>query len=303
MDVVTCGTVALDTVETPFGRVENALGGSGVFFGLASSFFSKCGIIGVVGNDFPKEHIDFLVSRGIDVSGIEETEGKTFHWEGSYEYDMNAAKTLKTDLNVLESFEPKIPREYKNCKILFLANIDPDIQLEVLRKVKPEYSLCDTMNFWIDSKKDSLTEVFNKVDGIIINEEEARQYCNTPNLIKASRMIGEMGGSKVVVKKGEHGALFFGDDDFFGMPGFPTVDVIDPTGCGDSFAGGLIGHLSKHGELSDEYFRKSIVCGSVIASFVVEGFSIDGIRDKSIRHIEERFQRFRQIVAFDHGPL
>ncbi|MFH1403115.1 MAG: PfkB family carbohydrate kinase [Candidatus Altiarchaeota archaeon] len=300
MDVVTVGTMALDSIETPFGRVDNALGGSGVFFSLSASYFTRCGIIGVVGEDFPEEHMRFLSSRGISLDGVEKTSGKTFHWEGAYEYDMNVAKTLKTDLNVLASFKPKIPLEYKKCRILFLANIDPDIQLQVMDKVKPEYCICDTMNYWIKGKNESLTEVFSRVDGIIINEEEARQYSKTPNLIKAGRMLREIGGSKVIIKKGEHGALYFGDDGFFGMPGFPIENVVDPTGAGDSFAGGCIGHLAKHGELTDEYFRKSIVLGSVIASFVVEDFSVNGLRKTTNRSIEERYQAFRKIVSFDH---
>ncbi|MFC2163011.1 PfkB family carbohydrate kinase [Candidatus Altiarchaeota archaeon] len=299
MDVVTVGTLALDDVETPFGRVENALGGSGVFFSIASGFFAKSGIVGVVGRDFPKEHLDFLGSRGIDLSGVESVDGKTFHWAGSYEYDMNAAKTLKTDLNVLADFDPKIPSSYKGCGCLFLANIDPCIQLKVLDEVKPEHCLCDTMNFWIDSKKDELTEVFERVDGIIINEAEAREYCGTPNLVKAGRMLSDIGDSKVVIKKGEHGALYFGDECVFALPGFPTMNVVDPTGAGDSFAGGLVGHLAKHGGFDDECMRKSIVCGTVIASYVIEGFSVEGIKDKTIKDVQERYEGLKELVAFD----
>ena len=301
LPLVTLGTVALDSIETPFGKADNVLGGSGTYFSLAASFFAKSGIIGVIGEDFPKEHLDFLGSRGIDVRGIERIKGKTFHWEGSYELDMNAAKTLKTDLNVLAAFKPKVPKEYKGCDYLFLANIDPVLQLQVLKEVKPKHSLCDTMNYWISSKRDELTRVFEAVDGIIINDGEARQYCGTPNLIKAGRMLTDVSGGRVIIKKGEHGALLFSGEDFFAAPGYPISNVVDPTGAGDSFAGGTLGHLAKHGEFTDEAIKKSMVCGSVIASYVVEGFSMDGIKDKTAADVKKRYDMFRKIVSFDHG--
>ncbi|MBD3387625.1 MAG: sugar kinase [Candidatus Altiarchaeales archaeon] len=302
MPLVSLGTVALDTVETPFGRVENALGGSGTYFSLAASFFTKSGIVSVIGEDFPEEHLKFLQGKGVDTSGVERAEGKTFHWEGRYEHDMNAAETLKTDLNVLAAFKPKVPKDYQGCKYLFLANIDPTLQLEVLDEVKAEVSLCDTMNYWIESKKDELTQVFERVEGIIINDGEAREYCGTPNLIKAGRMLSDIGDSKVIIKKGEHGALFFHQDDFFAAPGYPIPNVVDPTGAGDSFAGGTIGHLAKHGSFKTEDIKKSIVCGSVIASYVCEGFSTNGVKDKTQEDIQKRYDDFRQLVAFDHTP-
>ena len=298
LPLVALGTVALDDIQTPFGRVKNALGGSGMYFGVAASFFTKCGIVGVVGADFPQEHLDFLKSRGIDITGIERTAGKTFHWEGSYETDMNAAKTLKTDLNVLATFDPKIPKEYKKCDFLFLANIDPTIQLKVLKEVKPKYSLCDTMNYWIDSKKDELTKVLKAVDGIIINDGEARQYCGTPNLVKAGRMLTDLSGGRVIIKKGEHGALFFSGDNFFAAPAYPIPNVMDPTGAGDSFAGGTLGHLAKLGSFEDEDVKRSIVYGSVVASHVVEGFSIDGIKAKKLQDVQNRYEFFQDIVRF-----
>jgi sugar/nucleoside kinase (ribokinase family) len=300
LPLVALGTVALDTVETPFGRVEKALGGSGTYFGLAASFFTECGIVSVVGADFPKKHLDYLEGKGIDVAGVERTDGKTFHWEGRYEHDMNAAETVKTELNVLESFDPKVPKEYRKCRFLFLANIDPVLQLKVLDEVRPEFSLCDTMNYWIDSKRSELTEVFKRVDGIIVNEGEAREYCDTPNLIKAGHMLTEVGGGKVIIKKGEHGALFFHGDEFFAAPGYPIPNVVDPTGAGDSFAGGTIGHLAKHGSFETADIKKSMVYGSVVASYVVEGFSIDAIKDRTESDIQARYETFREIVAFDH---
>ncbi len=300
MPLVTLGTMALDTIETPFGRVERALGGSGTYFSLAASHFSRCGVVSVVGEDFPEEHLDYLRSRDIDLTGVERVDGRTFHWEGSYEHDMNAAKTLKTELNVLETFKPNIPKEYRGCGFLFLANIDPALQLEVLDEVKPRHSLCDTMDYWIESKRRELTEVFERVDGIVINESEAREYCGTPNLIKAGRMLSEMGGSRVIIKKGEHGALFFSGDEFFAAPGYPTANVVDPTGAGDSFAGGTVGHLAKHDCFECADIKKSMVCGSVVASYAVEDFSIGGIKNLTDEDIEERYDTFRRIVAFDH---
>jgi sugar/nucleoside kinase (ribokinase family) len=300
IDLVSVGTVALDSIKTPFGVVENVLGGSGTYFSLAASFFTKPGLVGVVGEDFPSEHLDYLKNMGVDISGLEVAGGKTFHWEGYYENDMNAAHTTKTDLNVLASFNPKIPDEYRRCEFLFLANIDPEIQLKVLEEVSPKHCLCDTMNFWIDSKKKVLTEVFEKTDGMIINEGEARQYCGTPNLIEAGNILSELNDGVVIIKKGEHGALLFQGDDFFAAPGFPTVNVQDPTGAGDSFAGGTLGHLAKHGIFDLHSLKKSLIIGSIMASFVVEGFSADGIKNKTERDIQERYEVFQKIVAFDH---
>ena len=217
LDLVSLGTMALDSVQTPFGSVDSALGGSGTYFSVAASFFTKPGIVSVVGEDFPPEHIEFLNSKGIDTEGVEIAKGKTFHWEGQYEYDMNSAKTLKTDLNVLASFDPKIPEGYRGCNFLFLANIDPDIQLRVLEETNAKYALCDTMNYWIESKKESLARVFEKVDGIIINEAEARDYCMCANLIKAGLELASINDGKVIIKKGEHGALLFADDEVFAI--------------------------------------------------------------------------------------
>ncbi|MFC2154833.1 PfkB family carbohydrate kinase, partial [Candidatus Altiarchaeota archaeon] len=229
-DIVVMGTMALDSIETPFGRRENILGGSSTYFSLAANFFSTVGIVGVVGQDFAEEHMSFLKEKGIDLEGIEQTEGRTFYWEGFYEYDMNQAHTRKTELNVLASFEPKIPEGYKNCNFLFLANTDPELQLQALEKAKPKHSLCDTMNYWIENKRDQVSEVFDRVDMAIINDGEARQYCDTPNLVAAGKQLIDQGVSKVIIKKGEHGSLFFTDDNVFSIPAFPLEKVIDPTG-------------------------------------------------------------------------
>lgn len=300
MDLVALGTIALDTIETPFGRRENILGGSTVYFSLAARLFSECGIIGVVGKDFPKKHLDFLSKAGVDASGVEVADGKTFRWSGSYEYDMNVAHTRKTELNVLADFKPKIPKEYKNCKYLFLANTDPDLQLEVLDKIKPKYSICDTMNYWIGTQRDKVAEVFEACDMIVINEGEARMYCDTPNLIKAGRMLLKTHTERVVIKKGEHGAIYLGKNTFFTAPAYPLENVVDPTGAGDSFAGGTVGHLAKHEVFNDKMIKKSLVIGGVIASFMVEDFSVNRIKTVKQEDIEARYQDFKEIVAFDH---
>lgn len=302
MDLVVLGTVALDCVKTPFGEVKDALGGSATYFSVASRLFSECGILGVVGRDFPEEHIKFLKSRGVDTRGLERTDGKTFRWEGEYGFDMNEARTLKTELNVLETFQPKIPDEYKGCKFLFLANTDPDIQLRTLEEIQPQYCLMDTMNFWIANKRPQLEKVMKRVDGLMINEGEARQFCDTPNLVKAGRMLLDFGIGKVIIKKGEHGALFFSKDGtFFAMPAYPLEGVVDTTGAGDSFAGGTVGHLAKHRDFTDEAIRRSMVCGSIAASFTVEGFSLDGLGKADARGVQERYDHFKGIVAFDHS--
>ncbi|MCX6695444.1 MAG: PfkB family carbohydrate kinase [Candidatus Altiarchaeota archaeon] len=299
MNLVALGTIALDSVETPFGKVKDVLGGSVTYFSLASRVFSKCGVIGVVGKDFPVEHLKLLEDHGIDVAGVEFAEGKTFRWSGYYEYDMNRAHTIKTDLNVLASFKPKIPKDYRKCDFLFLANTDPEIQLDVLDEVKPKYSVCDTMNFWIQNKKEKVGEVFRECDMIIINEGEARQYCDTPNLIKAGRELLDT-ADRVIIKKGEHGALYFSDNCFFTTPAFPLENLKDPTGAGDSFAGGTMGYLAATKDMKDANVKKAMVYGSVIASYVVEDFSIEGLKKISKEKVRERYSMLKEIVAFEH---
>lgn len=300
MNTVTLGTIALDTIKTPFGRVKNVLGGSGVYFSIAANFFTECGILGVVGKDFPRKYMGILKSTGVDLSGVEYSDGKTFRWTGSYDYDMNRAHTLKTELNVLEKFNPKIPTRYKNCKFLFLANIDPELQIEVLKKIKPKYSFCDTMNFWIEHKKKELLEVIGGVDMVMINEGEAREICNTSNLIKAGRSLLDMGVKKLVIKKGEHGALFFSNDTFFSVSAYPLENVVDPTGAGDSFAGGTVGYLAKNGSIDDSMIKRGMVYGSVMASYVIESFSVEKFQNLNKEKIQERYNKFKEIVAFEH---
>ena len=253
------GTVALDTIQTPFGKVEKALGGSAAYASFAASFFSKPNILSVVGNDFPKEYIELLKKRQINLDGLQIT-GKTFHWEGFYEFDMNEAKTKKTELNSLADFRIKMPENYKETKYVFLANIDPDLQLETLNQIKkPKFIVMDTMNFWISGKKKSLIDLIKKVDVLLLNDGEARQLFNTASLVKASKEALKLGPKAVIIKKGEHGSLLFTKDKHFSAPGYPLEEIKDPTGCGDCFGGAFIGYLAKTGDLSESNMRKAVI--------------------------------------------
>lgn len=300
MKLVVLGTLALDSIQTPFGRVSEVLGGSAAYFSLAARNFSEVGVVSVVGCDFPEEHWRLLEDMGVDLSGVSRADGRTFRWEGYYEYDMEQAHTLRTELNVLEDFKPSIPGGYRRCDYLFLANTDPEVQMDALRKIKPRHSFCDTMNFWIEHKRDSLTELLKQVDGVFMNEGEAREYCRTPNVIQAGRRLLKLGPRKVVIKKGESGAVFLSDGNFFTAPAYPLEVVKDPTGAGDSFAGGTVGHIAKHGAFTDDLIRKSMICGSVISSYVVEDFGMESYRHMKQEDIEKRYETFRRMVAFDH---
>ncbi|NVN99563.1 MAG: sugar kinase [Geobacteraceae bacterium] len=300
MSVLVVGTVAIDSVETPFGVGENILGGSATYFATSASFFTDVNLVGVIGEDFPAEHIEFLKSRNIDLRGLVQESGKTFHWKGKYGFDLNEAQTLDTQLNVLQTFSPKIPAEYANAEYLILANIDPSLQLEVLAQVKkPRVVACDTMNFWISSKPEVLKEVIAKVDFFIINEGEARQLTGEVNLIKASRAILNMGAKNLIIKRGEYGVLLFTNGSIFAAPAYPLESVFDPTGAGDTFAGGFMGYLASTGNLSEESIRQAIVYGSVMASFNVEDFSLDRLRTLKYSEIEERYREFKRMTHFE----
>ncbi|GAB4300476.1 MAG: PfkB family carbohydrate kinase [Desulfuromonadia bacterium] len=300
MGVVAVGTVAFDTVETPFGRRERILGGSGTYFSTSASFFTDVSLVAVIGDDFPDEHLSFLSSRGVDLSGVERLSGKTFHWSGRYGYDLNEAETLATDLNVLASFRPRLPEGYRNPDILFLANIDPELQLDLLSQVeRPRLVACDTMNFWISSRPEELKRVISRVDVVIINEGEARMLTREPNLVKGARFFFDLGCRRVVVKRGEYGVLMFTPDELFALPAYPLEDVYDPTGAGDTFAGGFIGYLANTGNFTDEGFRQAVVMGSVMASFNVEDFSLDRLRTLSYPEIERRYVEFRRLTHFN----
>lgn len=303
MGIVVVGTVAFDTVETPFGRGENVLGGSGTYFSTSASFFTDVSLVAVVGEDFPQEHVAFLKSRDIDTTGLVRIPGKTFHWSGKYGYDLNEAQTLDTQLNVLMEFRPDLPESYRDAEFVFLANIDPELQLEVLTQVRrPRLVACDTMNFWISSKPETLKDVLRRVDIVVINEGEARQFTGEPNLVKAARQIVALGCKRLIIKRGEYGVLMFTADSIFAAPAFPLEEVFDPTGAGDTFAGGFMGYLANTGNLSEEGFRQAIIFGSVMASFNVEDFSLNRMKQLTYPEIEARYRCFKALTHFQGLP-
>jgi len=298
--VLIVGSVALDSIKTPLGQVTDALGGAAVYSSVAASFFTPAMVVGVVGEDFPMAHIDFLASRGINTHGIQVRPGKSFRWGGSYEFDLNQAHTLFTELNVFADFKPTIPPAYRSAEYVFLANIDPELQLEVLDQVeKPKLVACDTMNFWIENKQDSLIEVLKRVDVAFMNDAEARQLIGTSSLIKAAGEIRQFGPKTVIIKKGENGAMMFCDSICFMAPSYPLEEVVDPTGAGDSFAGGFIGYIAHTNDISERNIRKAIIYGSTIASFNVEGFSLDRLKALTQRDISDRYNEFKQFVFFE----
>lgn len=292
-DIVILGTIGLDTLKTPFGRVEDVLGGSAVYAAYAASFFAKVGIISIKGTDLPENKLDFLKERSISLDGIE-TKGKNFRWSGEYEFDMNEAKTLKTELNSLKNFNPEVPDSYKKAKHVLLANVDPKIQIKIIDSMEsPELIAIDTMNFWIESRKEELLQAIKKSDILILNDGEARQLFKTPNLVKAAKQALALGINAVIIKKGEHGSLLFTNNEHFDCPGYPLENLIDPTGCGDSFGGAFIGYYSKTKDI-----RKAMVYGSVIASFNAEGFGLDNLRKISMDDIERRYKEMISLRKF-----
>ncbi len=300
MSLLVVGSVALDSVKTPFGEKDRLLGGSATHFSVSASMFTPIRLVGVVGEDFPEEHLEFLRSRRIDLEGLEVAKGKTFHWVGEYTENLNEAITLETHLNVFADFRPKLPGSYQTSKYVFLANIDPDLQMNVLDQVeKPEFVACDTMNFWIEGKPEALWEILKRVDALIINDGEVRMLAGEGNLVKAARRILQEGPKTLVVKRGEYGALLFDEEEEFWAPALPLDDLSDPTGAGDSFAGGFMGYLASHGEINHENFRRAIIYGSTMASFNVQAFSLDRLRTLSPEEVEERAQSFKSLADFD----
>lgn len=299
MSILAIGSIAFDSVETPFGKADEVLGGSATYFSTAASFFTAVDLVAVVGEDFPQEHIDFLKQRGINTAGLTRSPGKTFRWKGSYSYDLNAATTLETQLNVFADFDPKLPESYRNAKYVFLGNIDPKLQLKVLQQViRPRVVACDTMNFWIEGKREALLETLKYVDILLINEAEVRQLANEPNMVKAARKVLEMGPATLVVKQGEYGAVMFTPNAVFAAPAYPLEAVFDPTGAGDSFAGGFMGYLSSVDNTSDEAMRQAIIFGSVMASFNVEEFSLGRMRALDINQVRDRYRKFQLLTEF-----
>lgn len=302
MSLLVVGTVALDSVETPYGKAEEILGGSAMYFAAGASYFSPVRVVGVVGDDFPHERLDFLQTRDVDLSGIEVVPGgKTFRWAGRYHHDLNHRDTLGTWLNVLETFQPKLPPGWTESEYVFLANIDPVLQRQVLDQIKrPKLVVMDTMNFWIGSMRAELVETISRVDVLIVNDEEARQLANEPNLVKAAAIIRKMGPRTLIVKKGEHGALLFHDDRVFSVPGYPLEDVRDPTGAGDTFAGGFFGYMTKAGKTDAATMRRAILYGSAMASFCVESFGPERLKSLDPKEIEERVAAFHDLVRLDY---
>jgi sugar/nucleoside kinase (ribokinase family) len=294
------GSVALDTVETPFGRAEDALGGTAVYFSLAASLFTTVLLVGVIGDDFPESGVELLKDRKVDLAGLQRRQGETFRWVGEYYHDMNVAHTLDTRLNVFETFHPKIPESYRDADFVFLGNIDPELQLEVLGQVKqPKLTALDTMNFWIERKREALGEVIQRVDAVLINDAEIREYTGCYNVLKAASQLQAEGPRFVIVKRGEYGAILFEGQNIFLAPAFPTWDVRDTTGAGDSFAGGFLGYLDSCSSLSPSNLRAAVVYGTVLASFTVEDFSVRGLQRAGPDGVHDRYTRMATITRVD----
>ena len=297
MSIVVVGTVAFDTVETPFGRGENVLGGSATYFSTSASFFTDVSLVAVVGEDFPEEHVTFLQGRNIDTAGLQRIPGKTFHWKGKYEADMNSAITLQTDLNVLLDFKPEL-KYATTPEFVFLANVDPDLQMKVLDQVHGsslKFVACDTMNFWIQNKRDSVEKVLRRVHAVFMNDGEARQLTGEVNLIKAAQTIHNMGPEYVIIKKGEHGALLYSHEGVFIYPAYPLESVYDPTGARDSFAGGVMGYLAAARKVNLKTMKTAIGYGTIVASFTVEKFGLDRLREVKREHFDKRLDVLKKI--------
>jgi sugar/nucleoside kinase (ribokinase family) len=300
MSLLCVGSVALDSVETPFGKRSDVLGGSATYFSTVASFFTPVRLVAVVGEDFPPPHVEALARRGIDVAGLERKPGQTFRWRGRYDWDLNTAHTLETQLNVFADFKPKIPAEYRSSQYVFLGNIDPVLQLEVLKQIeRPKLVACDTMNFWIESKRKELLETLKHVDLLFVNDAEARELSEEWNIVKAARKILTFGPRSVVVKRGEYGCLFFTQDNVFAAPAYPLASLFDPTGAGDSFGGGFMGYLARKATHDTQHLRRAIVLGSVMASFAVEEFSLDRLNRLTGPEIRKRYHEFRTLTEFE----
>ncbi|MFA7615826.1 MAG: PfkB family carbohydrate kinase [Weeksellaceae bacterium] len=303
MSLLVVGTVAFDQIETPFGMTDKILGGAATFIGMAASLLDvETDIVSVIGGDFPQEYLDLMASKNIGLEGIQKIEnGKTFFWSGKYRNDMNTRDTLVTELNVLENFEPKVPENWKNPEVLMLGNLHPMVQMSVVDQleVRPKLVVLDTMNFWMDHTWDDLMEVLKKVDVLTINDEEARQLSKEYSLVKAAKKILSMGPTTLIIKKGEHGALLFNDNNVFFAPALPLDDVFDPTGAGDTFAGGFSGFLAKTRNYSFENMKRAIIYGSALASFTVEKFGTERLAQLTKEELEERLEAFRDLTSFD----
>jgi sugar/nucleoside kinase (ribokinase family) len=305
VSILVVGSVALDSIQTPFGKVKDALGGAATYFAAAAQLYDEVNLVAIVGTDFPQEHIQFFKERNINLDGLQIAEGQTFRWSGRYSYDMNTAETMDTQLNVFATFHPKLPDSYREAGYVFLANIDPVLQLEVLSQVpQPKLTVLDTMNYWINYRKEALTRVMSSVDIVLMNEAEARQYANTFSLVRAARKILSLGPKALVVKKGEYGAAMFangGDPThaYFFAPAYPLEKIQDPTGAGDSFAGGFMGYLAQQDSTAPDDIRRAIIHGSVVASFTVQDFGVDRLRTLTKEDIQARYLEFKDFTNFE----
>ena len=300
MSLLVVGSIALDTVETPFGRAEDALGGSATFFAASASCFCPVQVVGVVGEDFPTDALGFLAGRDVDLRGVETAPGESFRWSGVYSFDLSNRDTLETRLGVFADFAPRIPEEFRTSDWVFLGNIDPRLQIDVLEQIaRPRFVACDTMNFWIEGSRDTLLELLARVDLLLVNDAEARQLSGDYNLARAARWIQAHGPRYVIIKKGEHGAILFTPTSTFFAPGYPLEEVFDPTGAGDAFAGGLMGYLAQVTRVDDNELRRAVVYGSAMGSFAVERFSVERFRDLTVAEIEERVHQFFEMTTFE----
>jgi len=300
MSLLVVGSVALDSVETPTAKRDDVLGGSAVFFSYAASYFSKTHLVGVVGEDFPPGHVKLLSERGIDTAGLTTIPGgRTFRWRGKYQPNMNDRETLEVHLNVFETFDPVLPEAYKRCQFLFLANGSPIVQLKVLDQVPgATLAVADTMDLWINIQRKELDTLLRRIDGLVLNDSEAKLLTGDDNLVRAGHKVREMGPKFVVIKKGEHGAMFFSEHETYVMPAYPTPDVIDPTGAGDSFAGGMMGYLAEQGNFEPKTLKEAMAYGVLVASFTVEDFSLDRLQQIGRPELDQRMVEYRKMLSF-----
>ncbi len=300
MELLVVGSIALDSVETPFGSTADALGGSATFFGYAATFFHPVLAVGVIGDDFPNEELERMAERGIDIAGVERAAGQSFRWKGKYSFDLRTRETLDTQLGVFADFDPKLPDVYREAKLVFLGNIDPQLQLSVLDQVRhPDLVACDTMNFWIEGQPNTLMQLLKRIDVLMVNDAEARQLSGDWNIYRAARWILKRGPRMVIIKQGEYGAVLVDDTSIFYVPAFPLEEIYDPTGAGDSFAGGFMGHLARSGDLSPANLRRAMVFGATTGSFAVERFSVQRFQEIGVAEITARARSFADLVRFD----
>lgn len=297
--ILVVGSVALDSIETPFGKRDEVLGGSATYFSIAASFFNKVDIVAAVGEDFPKRYQLLFKSKNIGTGGLTVSAGKTFRWKGKYDYDLNTAHTIYTHLNVFKNFKPDVPRNLRKSKFVFLANIDPDLQYNVLSQIKnPRLVACDSMNYWIENKRKGLERILDKIDILLLNDSEARQFSGESNLMKAAQIIASFGPRAVIIKRGEYGVIYFSKSSHFIAPAYLLESLYDPTGAGDTFAGGLMGFLSRANRIDESAVRKAIIYGSILASFAVEDFSVNRLLEITMDDINARYNHFAKITRF-----